>query len=122
MTKDEMEALIQTTVKGWHKMGYRVPSPVIKVCLYMHLSEAVQGPCIFDAMISAFAKIPEKARGWFIRRVMEVGKEIFGDKGCEKVAGTYYQIKQSTKDKRWSVGVAMIERYWLGKGVDAKKS
>jgi len=116
-----MEAVIQKIVKGWKKTGYLKPSPVIRACLYMHLKEEVASPCIFDTILSTFTKVPEKGRGWFIRRVMEVGKEVFGDEACLKTAGVYYHIKRESKDTRWKVGVAMIERYWLGKEGNAQE-
>jgi len=86
MTKTEMEAVMHKAVAEWQKVGYLIPVPVIRACLWMHLNEPVAGPSIYDRVMQTYGKIPEKARGWFIRRLMEIGKEVFGNEGCQRVA------------------------------------
>lgn len=116
MKKEQMEKVIRKEVDGFKQKGYLRPSPVIKVALYMHLNEGVASPSIFDELLKVYGKLPEKAKGWFVRRLMEIGAEVFGEEMCQAVAGVYYTCRgQDRENKRWKVGVAMAEKYWFGK-------
>lgn len=120
LKKADMNAAIRKAVKKFKKQGYRIPSPVIKAALDLYHKVPTGG--IFADLVKTYEKAPGKAGGWFIRRLMEIGREEFGDDACRKVAGTYYEIVRSNNDKRWKVGVKMIEKYWLDKGKDAQES
>ncbi len=108
LKKDEINVAIESVIKGWKKEGYVIPVRSMNLCLDIQMGNYQLSDLSF-----LVALLPEKAEGWFIKRVMEVSKEIFGDSACSRVSGTYHLLHRKDKsNKRWKAAVAFSQRYW----------